>query len=184
MTWQFWKWLCCGLDSGRPGYRQFKLGWMLLHAGMGVGLAAAIEVPLAEASRSILLPLTGLLVGVSFSWVGNALTLLRSSEIENLSEYRPDGLSSYVYIFQLAVLVMLVTVVLWALAGLGLFDLTCSFRREEFILESSLYFFAGLSLREAWHVVMGSHELLLARSRIRRLQRDQVQVDNGTDRSK
>lgn len=166
MRWQFWKWLFCGLESA-PGIQQFKIGWLMIHAATGVGLAFLIDEPLSEASRVILLPLTGLLVGISFAWIGNALTLLRSDEIAALSEHHVDGLRSYVYTFQTAVLVIMVTAGLWAGAGLKMFDLVDPSPATAIALESGLYFFAALATREAWQVVMGSQELLLTRSFIR-----------------
>ena len=173
MKWQFWRWLVCGLEA-KPGWRQFTLGWSLFHAAAGVGLAYLVPKPLSEVAFSILIPLAGILAGVSFSWIGNALTLLRSEEIETLASFHPDGLQTYIYTFQLTVLVILVTVTLWAISGLGLLDWQEEYPRLTFAAESTLFFFAGLSLREAWHVVMGSHELLLIRSRVRKAQEEEA----------
>ena len=163
MTHQFWRWLILGLESS-PGYRKFKVRWLAAYALVGWGLASVIEMSPSQASRVILLPLTGLLVGVCFSWIGNALTLLRSREIERLASFHKDGLRAYVYSFQLTVLVILTTAVAWAAAGLGVFDLGCVSSSTAMAIEIGLYSFAVLSLREAWHVVIASHTLLLNRS--------------------
>lgn len=163
MTHQFWRWLIFGLQSS-PGYKKFKVRWLVAYTLIGWGLAFLIEMSPSQTSRVILLPLTGLLVGVCFSWVGNALTLLRSSEIEKLASFHEDGLRAYVYSFQLTVLVILTTAVAWAAAGLGVFDLECVSPRTAMAIETGLYFFAVLSLREAWQVVIASNTLLLTRS--------------------
>ena len=165
---EFWRWLILGLESS-AGYRKFKALWLVAYALIGWGLATVIEMSPSETSRVILLPLTGLLVGVCFSWIGNALTLLRSSEIEKLASFHEDGLRAYVYSFQLTVLVILTTAVLWAVAGLGVLDLECVFPRATVLIETALYFFAVLSLREAWHVVIASNTLLLTRSFIQKV---------------
>ena len=101
---------------------------------------------------------------------GNAQALLQTDEIEALSEEVPGGIATYAYVFQLAILVLLVTLAGWGLAGLGFFDLRWptpvqpkTYRAVYF----ALLFLASLSLRECWNVVLGAQLLLLARRRIR-----------------
>ena len=165
----FWRWLFLGLDA-KPGYRQFKLWWTLLHLALGVLVAVSIRVPIYESARAILLPLTGLFIGLSFSWLGNAQALLQQSEIERLARHHPDGIRTYAYTFQLAVLVVMVTLVAWGLAGLKLADsFLCRDSLWYTAVESLLYFLVSVAVRECWHVVMGSQALLLARISIRQL---------------
>ena len=167
MAWQFWRWLLRGLNS-TPGYKRLITGWLLVHILIGVGTAIVVPVKVCEASRAILLPLTGMFIGLSFSWIGNAQALLQQDEIERIAEHHPDGIDTYVYTFQLAVLVILTTLVFWGLAGLSVFDS----RAEDgtylyFGVESGLYCLVSITLRECWHVVMGSQELLRMRRTVR-----------------
>lgn len=167
MKWQFWKWLVCGL-SDRPGYRQLVNWWLIMHLAIGIGVASVVEVSIADAAQTFLLPLAGIFIGLSFAWVGNAQALLQESEIEKIAKHHPDGIQTYVYTFQLAILVILVTLVAWGLAGLKIFELPL-FENEylELSVEASLYFFASLTLRECWHVVIGSQLLILTRHNVR-----------------
>ena len=132
-------------------------------------MAALVRVPIQEASQTILLPLAGIFVGLSFAWAANAQALLSEPEIEKLSEYLPDGISTYIFTFQLAILVILVTLVAWGLAGLGIFEakIFCA-NRMRFSIEWALYFLASLTIRECWHVVLGSQSLVLAQNKIRK----------------
>lgn len=166
MKWQFWTWLFWGL-SDRAGYRQIVNWWLAVHFLAGMGVALLVNVPLHEAAQTFLLPLAGIFVGLSFAWAGNAQALLQESEIEEIAARHPDGLSSYVYTFQLAILIILLTLVAWGLAGLKVFDF-CTNRVISLFIEAFLYFLASLTLRECWHVVLGSQMLILSRHGVRK----------------
>ena len=168
MTWQFWKWLFFGLRD-RPGFRQFISGWLIVQVSVSVGLAIAVEESINDAAQTVLLPLIAVFVGLSLAWVGNAQALLQESEIEKLAEYHPDGIWTYVYTFQLAILVMLTTVVFWGLAALGV--LCAPFLCHDgvqFGIEIWLYLLTTLTVRECWHVVKASQLLILSRYVIRK----------------
>ena len=167
VKWQFGKWLFRGLKD-RPGYRQFIDAWLLLQIAASVGLAALVKESVNSAAQIVMLPMIAIFVGLSLAWVGNAQALLKESEIEKLANFHPDGLQTYVYTFQLAMLVVMATVVAWSLAALGVFcypllqhDLV------QFLIEAGLYLLTCLTMRESWHVVKGSQLLILARAAIR-----------------
>lgn len=168
MKWQFWKWLLCGLND-RPGFLQLIDWWLPLHVVIGLVLAKVVDVSLHDAAQTFLLPLAGIFIGLSFAWVGNAQALLQESEIEKIADYHPDGIRTYVYTFQLAILVILLTLVAWGLAGLKVFSLPIfSSACAKYCVEAGLYFMASLTLRECWHVVIGSQLLILSRHQARK----------------
>lgn len=167
MKWNFWRWLFLGLNA-KPGYRKIIDFWFIFQLAISILLAHLVDVSLKEAASTLILPLSGIFVGLSFAWAGNAQALLQETEIERLADAHPDGLENYVYTFQLAILMILITLVCWGLAGLGLFEK--SFFSSEilgFLIECFLYLLASLTLRECWHVVLGSQILILTRSKIR-----------------
>lgn len=166
---KFWSWFFRGSGAG-PGIVRFLDRWLLVHIAAGVALALVVPIPLQDAATSLLLPVAGIFIGLSFAWGGNAQALLQSGEVETLSSFKEGGYEEYVYTFQAAILIILITLVLWAIAGLGVFD--CVWPVRESVLEygviaGTLYFFSSLTLRECWHVVLGAQSLLLARFRIR-----------------
>src|SRR5437764_2184813 len=118
---KFWAWFFKG-SGGKAGYRRLINKWLLLHVIVGAALAYLVRIDLQSAANSVLLPLAGILVGLSFAWAGNAQALMQTSEIEDLSEHRLGGFSEYVYTYQTAILCILMTLVLWAFAGLKLYD--------------------------------------------------------------
>ena len=180
MDWQFCKWLFRGLRSG-PGYRQFISAWLIVQVAVSVGLAAAVEAPIHDAAQAVLLPLIGIFVGLSLAWVGNSQALLQASEIEKLAEYHPDGILTYVYTFQLAILVLLTTVVSWGLAALGVFGAPfMSHAVVQFGIETGLYLLTTLAVRECWDVVKSSQLLVLSRYVIRKY--DKQDSDGRTPR--
>ncbi len=167
MKWQFWGWLFLGLND-RAGYRQFMDRWLIVHVLAGVGVAAVVKMPMHEAAQTILLPLAGIFIGLSFAWAGNAQALLQQNEMEEIARHHRDGLQSYIYTFQLAILVILVTLVVWGLAGLKVFDTPYLQQTPtQLFVESFLYFMASLTLRECWHVVLASQIMILSRHKAR-----------------
>ncbi len=165
----FWDWFAYG-SGGDAGWRKALWNWWSLgHVAVGVVMAFLVDIPLKEASSAVLFPLAGAFVGLSFAWAGNAQALLQTSEIENLSTKAEGGFADYVYTFQSAVLVILVTLGLWGLAGLGVLDRSCFWncaRWVYFIPESIVYALSSLTLRESWHVVLGAQYILVARRKI------------------
>lgn len=165
--WRFWRWLVCGLN-GRPGCRQLLNWWLIVHVILGFCMATIVKISIQEAAQTIMLPLAGIFIGLSFAWVGNAQALLQESEIEKLAKHHPDGIETYVYTFQLAILLILATLVAWGLAGLRVFSSPFFYGKWiQFGIETTLYFLASLTLRECWHVVMGSQLLILSRLKVR-----------------
>ncbi|MCK5508785.1 MAG: hypothetical protein KAI50_09735 [Desulfobacterales bacterium] len=131
-----------------------------------------VPVRINEAAKSILLPLSGIFIGLTFAWGGNAISLMQSEEIDMLANYRPGGLKEYVFKFQSAILVLLITMIAWGLAGLNVFE---PFRGKfplDFAynaIEVLLYFMISLSLRDCWHVVIGAQSMILLRSAVKKV---------------
>lgn len=164
MRWNFWRWLFMGA-GGAPGVRLlFWNPWTIVHFAIGLGLCKLVDLPVHEVAQLFLLPLAGIFIGLSFAWAGNAQALLMEREIELIAEFHPDGIQTYVYTFQLAILVILVTLIAWGLAALQIFDFVQWIADA---VEVTLYFLASLTVRECWHVVLGSQLLILARRTIR-----------------
>lgn len=167
---KFWNWFCRG-SGGGSGYLKYFDRWLPFHVCVGGALAWLLPMPLKEASSAVLLPLAGVFVGLSFAWGGNAQALLQSDEIDELADHHPGGFEEYVYTYQAAVLAILITMVMWGLAGLGLFDMkwpTQSKKIAYFFVASSLFSLSSVTIRECWHVVLGAQMMLLARRRIRK----------------
>ena len=178
----FWRWFFHGTGAG-SGLGRFWNRWLLFHLGVGLGLAALVPVPLAEAAHRILLPLAGIFVGLTFAWAGNAQALLQVSEIEELGAAHEGGFAEYAFTFQMAVLALLVALVAWGVAGLGVFDRPCWWDcpvLTPMLPQILLYGMSSLVLRECWHVVLGAQLLLLSRHQIRR-KRAELAGGNGAD---
>ncbi len=166
----FWKWLIKGTGNG-PGVNRFVDWWILFHIAIGAGMSYILPVTLQEAATSLLLPVAGILIGLSFAWGGNAQALLQTEEIEEISSFKKGGFEDYVYTFQSAIFLVLVTLCFWAIAGLGVFDSiwpTCSNNFWYRLLVGFIFFLSSMTLRECWHVVLGAQQLLLLRFHMRK----------------
>lgn len=166
----FWRWLVKG-SGARPGYRRLINAWLILHLGIGFGLSSAVQVDLTSAANTVLLPLVGILIGLCFAWAGNAQALLQVSEIEEMTHHHPGGFVEYVFVYQTAIFTIFVTLVSWALAGVGIFDKTWptpACRLSYFTVKGTLFALSSLTLRECWHVVLGAQWMLIIQSKIKR----------------
>ena len=165
----FWPWLLRG-TSGKAGYHHLvKWPWIILDIFVGAAMTYLTPVNLQEAATVFLLPLVGIFVGISVGWAGNAHTVLQTPELEEIADYVDGGMEGIVWEFQLAILVLLVMIVLWGLAGLGVLDVVGLTRAGLAYCGTSLLLYAGssLSLRVCWNVVDNAQRLLVARTRMR-----------------
>ena len=179
----FWKWFFQGdtapnskyfeqSATKRPGILAYRDWWLVFHMSVGIILMFIVPVRINEAAKSILLPLAGIFIGLTFAWGGNAVSLMQSEEIDMLANYRSWGLKEYVFKFQSAILVLLITMIAWGLAGLNVFEplrgkLPLDFAYNA--IEVLLYFMISLSLRDCWHVVMGAQSMILLRSAVKKV---------------
>lgn len=175
MQWRFWKWFFIGLND-RPGYRNLLNRWIFFHLLVGVGLGFGTQADIKEAASTILLPLAGVFVGLSFAWIGNTQAILKENEIEELMNRHPDGIEAYIYNYQLAILVILTTLIGWGVAGLGIFPMASRICLIDVIgfdsffckmAKAALFALASATVRECWHIVLSSQVFVLSRFKIR-----------------
>lgn len=178
---KFWTWFLRGniteehpaigpLPKGKAGIYTYFDKWLFFHIAVGFLLMFIVPMPINEAARSILLPLAGIFIGLTFAWGGNAVTLMQSDEINILADYRSGGLREYAFKFQAAILVLLFTMAIWGLAGLDVFEILNCYSWLHILykaIEVFLYFTVSLSIRDCWQVVMGAQAMILYKRKIR-----------------
>lgn len=152
-------------NSDKGGYRCVINGYLLIHAIVGLVLVLAVPVPLKDAANTVLFPLAGIFIGLSFAWVGNATALLQSAEIRSMVKHTDGGLLDYAYHYQVAILVLFTSLVLWGLAGLGIgakWPNECHYAGKWLV-----YTMTSVALRECWQVVLSAQLLLICQDTIR-----------------
>jgi hypothetical protein len=165
----YWYWLFRGSD-GKPGIGRLHNWWLYGNVVIGIALAYLVPLTLKECANAVLLPLAGIIIGLTFAWGGNAQALLQTSEIEDLAGYKKGGLAEYVFVFQTAILLLIVTLITWSIAGLNVFDGVWPIVPSSLSYKSIKLFcflISGIALRDCWHVIDGTHMLLLYRSKIK-----------------
>lgn len=164
----FWAWLL-GRSARRAGLCRFLDCWLALHALVAGVLTWLVPLPLNEAANTVLLPLAGLFIGLCFAWGGNAQALLQTKEIEQLADQHDEGFEVYPLVYQASILVVIIAVALWGIAGLRVLDPLCKTvnAMECRATKAILYGWSSLTLRECWHVVLGAQLLLVSRMKLR-----------------
>ena len=181
----FWQWFFLGSsepESGpqkstgskksKPGILAYFDIWLIGHLCIGAILMLIVPMAINDAARSILLPLAGIFIGLTFAWGGNAVSLMQSDEINVIANFNRGGMQVYAFRFQAAILILLVTMVCWGLAGLNVFEpirANKNLKINYAIIEVFLYFFISLSIRDCWHIVMGAQSMVLLRRSVKKV---------------
>lgn len=167
----FKHWFLHGNKNSTPGYTRLLDIRTVLDLSIGAVVTIFVSIPLQEASTSILLPLTGVLIGVCASWAAPAQEVLSSQKMIPFLKSHKGGPCEYFLILQLVVFVMLFAIVLWGGAGIGLFE---SLNSPELngkkaiyhIISIFLYGILSLALRTCWEAVLFTHYVMCAKLQV------------------
>lgn len=179
----FWRWFFKGTGA-RPGYQRLINRAVVFHVLLGLLISFLIKGTLAEIARTTILPLSGVLVGLTFAWAGNAQSVLQTQEIRHLSEYNEGGFYEYIYVYQAAILSVLVSLISWGLLGLNLVDnyfAVADIPNIYFLMKAGFFALTSLAIRECWQAVSSAHALIRIRHEIRKAM-DKKQEGNGEKR--
>jgi hypothetical protein len=172
----FWIWFAVG-TGGRPGWRRLISRWALIHISIGFIASQLLSIEVSKAAQVVLIPLSGVFVGLTFAWVANVQTILQSDEIATLAAFKKGGYVDYVYSFQLGMFVVLGSIVVWGLAGLEITGALCKATASEKVcnqwITGFLFATVSLSIRECWQLISGSMLLLISRRGVQEIQQNQ-----------
>ena len=167
-TINFWLWLLKG-SGGKRGVGHLISWSLLIHIAVGLSLGHFVDKRLDVVADTVFLPLAGILVGLTFAWGGNAQAVLQTSQIRRMARHTEGGLADYAGYYQLAILLVLITLAAWGVGAMGLFEglaprptPTLPYR----CVAALLYFLTSLTVGECWGVVDSARMLLLARTTI------------------
>jgi hypothetical protein len=163
----FWKWLW-GNKETTPGYKHLLGLSQCLHLFIGIILGFMVARPIDIIGCTVLLPFTAVLGGVSFALSGSTQSILQTEELYKITEKHDGGLPEYVFTYQLVILITLVTVISWAIAGLGIFEPLLAGHHPDIyrFFKILLFTLTSLSIRECWSSTLFSQSLLIMRWKI------------------
>jgi len=164
----FWTWLFIGDTSvgiNRPGYRRVVNIWIFLHIAIGIVLSGiSIDSP-SETARLLIIPLSSSLVALTFAWSGNVSSILLSQELVDLLKKNDSSFYDINYTFQLASLVILVTICVWGITAFKIFDHLSNV--PVLIVKTFCFSLTSCAIREGWHVILGVSSLTVLRRNAR-----------------
>jgi hypothetical protein len=176
----YWRWFFRG-SGGRAGIFRLLDRWLFFHVLVGIGLVLLVPLTLQECANAVLLPLAGIIIGLAFAWAGNAQALLQTSEMEELGDQHKGGFIEYVYVYQMAIMLIFLTLIVWSVAGLNVFDGAWPKDPSSgvyVVIKSACFTLSSIALRECWHVVLGAQWMLLMQREIKRARREQNEKSN------
>lgn len=173
----YWNWFIRG-SGAKAGYRRIINIWLIFHLVIGYVLSYSVRISLTACSNAVILPLAGIFIGLSFAWVGNANALLQSERMELIAQHHEGGFIEYAFTFQTAVLSILISLVLWGIAGLQVFDKTWPITDKYLYFIIKVIFFASSSLavRECWGVVIAVQWMLISQNELKKIINKKEQV--------
>lgn len=175
---KYWSWLLLGKRTKQgerrsPGIGHLINGWLIGHAVIGATLTFVSHKPLDQAAAAVLLPLAGVLIGLTFAWAASAQSILQSEEWEHISKIKP--VEDYVYKYQTCIFIVLSALVFWGIAALGVFDQWRPEGPQANVIPPLWYhgaswaLFASTStaIRQCWQVVMAAQMSVIMKTEIK-----------------
>lgn len=168
-------WFFRGIDGSKSGLRRVFDRWFLLHIVVGIALGVFIDTPLKDVSRVILLPLMGILIGLTFAWAGNAQGFIQTKEIIEVSKNKPGGYIDYVFVYQFSIFMVLLCTGFWAVVAFDFKEITWFDRPihpkyltviQKISIKSFLFFILSFTIREAWSTIQGVHYFLIVKNKL------------------
>lgn len=167
----FKRWLLKGSNGVAPGWKCLTPGWPW-HLSVALSLPFAVQKNPSEIASSILLPLVGALIGLTFAWAGNANALLQTDEFQLVRRTAKVGIEEYVNYYQLVILIVLATCVGWGIVGLGPFGESKHYVWINRLALFPLFFLTSLAIRESYFVVDFARQKLIAREMVSEAKKD------------
>lgn len=170
----YWAWFFKG-SGGKLGYKRVINKFVFVHLIIGVVIARLVDIDIYLCASTVLIPLAGIFIGLSFAWVQNVQSLLQSEAMIKVAKISEGGFEDYVFVIQTSILTILITLVTWGFAGLKIFDNlwpTSINKICYFIIKSLLFGFSSLTLRECWHVIMGVQWMLIIQNKYDEVKRE------------
>jgi hypothetical protein len=158
----YWKWLLYG--GKKAGFFLIIDKWLFVHAIIALLMIYLLpNTTLKDAGEKVIVPLSGVFVGMTFAWIGNAQAVVNSNGLDALILRSQSSLRDYVYIFLNSALIVLATLIMWGLAALGLHDqkLIIDFKFGIIVWEFFYYLLTSIAVRECWSVIIGMQSLIL-----------------------
>lgn len=153
----------------------------LKHLTIGVILALTIPFPLPLVATTILAPFGAILFGMSFAWALTFTTLMQTEEGRHIGKGN-DGQNfrKLVMLYQLALLIIFATTILWALVGAGTFTLLSQHSSPwlRVVGRSLVFALSSLAVYEAWSAVSSIQMLMLTAEWLRRRDEHDVPPEN------
>lgn len=163
----FWEWLSGSPRVENPGYKRVINQWLFFHLFVAFTLTLLTSGPISDIAKILIIPLSGSLIGITFAWSGNISSLLMSKELSDLTTEDEEKFYDFVYTFQLAALVIIVSTCLWAINALGFVDKANP--TIKIITLLILYTATSCAIREGWNVIIGVSSLTIVRFKVRRM---------------
>ncbi len=160
----FWRWFA------RSGVWKVLDWWLPVHLMLGFVLALTVSTSLADVAATAFLPLASILVGLAFAWAGNALAVLQTRELRQVASHpESPGYEAYLFTYQSAVLAVLVTLVAWGLAALGVAEGLGAAKWPPYArlaARSALFAATSYSIRECWQVMVATLQALIVQQTV------------------
>lgn len=150
---KFWNWFFRRSEASRSGLIDLFWSPSTLFCVLVAALLSyfAQYMEFYELARYSVFPLTGVFIGVSFTGASFALSKLQSDNIRKLIFREKKGIEYYVFGYQSAVLLLLISVVYCALGAMKIFSFVpCDWQH---LLTFALFLLLGMSVVQCWKVV-------------------------------
>lgn len=166
---RFWKWVFSGIKDNNgvssSGLKQFIDVWLILHILLSVLSSSLLAGNFLRFSQTVVFPLISALMGISLAWIGTSISIVTSNELRLFMKSHPGGVVTLIYTYQLAILVLVVTLALWYIPSFITVGSLPPFLTKKSVLSITrfcLMLCLSISIRECWHVIKQTSSAMIA----------------------
>lgn len=164
----FWSWFFFGAEKSKSGLRLLLNKRIAIHIAIALVLLSIIKADPFEFAARALFPAASILVSMAVAWTSRASTVIQDVEFRSKVIKSSNPLESYVYGYQLSLLIIIIMIVYVSIMASG--GISCSLFSDEFNRNSAgfcLYFLLSLAVSQCWQVIDFSNLLTLLHQRVK-----------------
>lgn len=114
----FKQWL---FSEETKGYSKILKWKQIVHLFIGLAVTYLTKTTIEQAlTQEIILPVLGIMIGLTITWAGNATNLITTDTAILLARRHENGFQDWIFTFQLSILVTLITTIYWILISLNI----------------------------------------------------------------
>ena len=184
---KFNMWFFKGISKNSAGYKRILNSKLLIHILIGCALSYFIKKSIIDISNICIIPILSVLIGITFAWIGNSHIVMMDSEVRPVLNEREGGLIEYLYIYQLAIFILLIVLIINILNVLGFHQTIKSIFKLNyfwsvmlgFTYKSIIFALFSYSISIVWEIITAAQWLYVIKNEVYEAKKEKNEGNNN-----